>query len=338
MPAASWCCPTRPCSARCSRTTAAIRRSSAHRRAHYRAMAVKSAAGSGETFWDEYDHRLRRGGRRRRRRRRRRRAIVLGRTRNAHLWRWPIPESVAALRALHDAGVPIGVVSNASGQIEEVLRAQRRLPGRATGPARAGAGRSSTATSSASPSPTRGSSTPRSAHFDGIDRSRDRLRRRLGDDGHRRRARGRSAPDPARPVRRPPRRRLRAHRVADGPGADERGRRRQPAVASSGAQSIDLDEYEERFEHAVRARRGRPDRVVGASGRPGRSVLDAGCGTGRVAIELHRRGLDVVGRRPGRRHARARPRPRRPTSRGRTPTWRRCSSTGGSASSRCRAT
>lgn len=26
-----------------------------------------------------------------------------------------------------------------------------------------------------------------------------------------------------------------------------------------------------------------------------RSVLDAGCGTGRIAIELHRRGLDVVG-------------------------------------------
>jgi SAM-dependent methyltransferase len=26
-----------------------------------------------------------------------------------------------------------------------------------------------------------------------------------------------------------------------------------------------------------------------------RSVLDAGCGTGRVAIELFRRGLDVVG-------------------------------------------
>jgi SAM-dependent methyltransferase len=26
-----------------------------------------------------------------------------------------------------------------------------------------------------------------------------------------------------------------------------------------------------------------------------RTVLDAGCGTGRVAIELHRRGLDVVG-------------------------------------------
>lgn len=91
-----------------------------HRRAHYRAMAVKSAAGSGETFWDEYDrayvvavgvaaadgHAA---------------AIALGRTRNPHLWRWPIPESVEVLRALHVAGMPIGVVSNASGQIEEVL-------------------------------------------------------------------------------------------------------------------------------------------------------------------------------------------------------------------------
>lgn len=93
----------------------------AHRRAHYRAMAAKSAAGSGESFWHEYD-----------------RAyvesvgiadadidtaaLVLGHTRNAHLWRWPIPESVAALRLLHRAGMPMGVVSNASGQIEDVLR------------------------------------------------------------------------------------------------------------------------------------------------------------------------------------------------------------------------
>jgi len=92
-----------------------------HRRAHYRAMAVKSAARSGETFWDEYDHAYvdavgidaadRDAA-----------AIALGRTRNAHLWRWPIPESVEALRALHEAGRPMGVVSNASGQIEEVLR------------------------------------------------------------------------------------------------------------------------------------------------------------------------------------------------------------------------
>jgi FMN phosphatase YigB (HAD superfamily) len=92
-----------------------------HHRAHYRAMAAKSAAGTGETHWDEYDLAYveavgiaapdREAA-----------MIALGRTRNAHLWRWPIPESVNALRALHDAGVPIGVVSNASGQIEEVLR------------------------------------------------------------------------------------------------------------------------------------------------------------------------------------------------------------------------
>jgi putative hydrolase of the HAD superfamily len=93
----------------------------AHVRAHYRGMAAKSAAGSGEAFWTEYD-----------------RAYVravgvpapdvepaaatLGRTRTAALWRWPIPDSVTALRAMHAAGVPIGVVSNASGQIADVLR------------------------------------------------------------------------------------------------------------------------------------------------------------------------------------------------------------------------
>lgn len=93
----------------------------AHVRAHYVGMAAKSAAGSGETLWSEYDH-----------------AyvdavgvpahehdeavIALGRTRNAYLWRWPIPDSVAALAALHAAGVPMGVVSNASGQVEAALR------------------------------------------------------------------------------------------------------------------------------------------------------------------------------------------------------------------------
>ncbi len=93
----------------------------AHRRAHYRAMAVKSATGKGEAFWDEYNHayvatigvhahEVAEA------------AAVLGSTRTAHLWRWPIPESVAALRALHDIGTPVGVVSNASGQIEAVLR------------------------------------------------------------------------------------------------------------------------------------------------------------------------------------------------------------------------
>lgn len=92
-----------------------------HRRAHYRAMAAKSTAGATEGFWDDYDHayvasvgvpaeRVDAA------------AVALGHTRNAYLWRWPIPESVAAVRALHEAGVPMGVVSNASGQIEEMLR------------------------------------------------------------------------------------------------------------------------------------------------------------------------------------------------------------------------
>ena len=92
-----------------------------HRRAHYAAMAAKSAQGAEERDWHEYD-----------------RAYVesvgvapddvedaataLGRTRTALLWRWPIPESLKALAALDAAGVPLGVVSNASGQIEDVLR------------------------------------------------------------------------------------------------------------------------------------------------------------------------------------------------------------------------
>jgi putative hydrolase of the HAD superfamily len=96
----------------------------AHVRAHYRAMAVKSWAGSGETFWDEYNlaycesigipdddvHYA---------------AKVLERTRSAYLWRWPIPESVEALGRFAEAGIPMGVVSNASGQIEDVLLRSR---------------------------------------------------------------------------------------------------------------------------------------------------------------------------------------------------------------------
>ena len=89
-------------------------------RAHYAGMAAKSAAGHGESFWDEYNRAYVRcvgvpeeevdAA-----------ALALGHTRNAHLWRWPIPDSVRALAALHTAGVPVGVVSNASGQIEETL-------------------------------------------------------------------------------------------------------------------------------------------------------------------------------------------------------------------------
>jgi putative hydrolase of the HAD superfamily len=92
-----------------------------HVRAHYAAMAAKSAANSPETFWDDYngayvasigvpEHE------------RAVAAVVLERTRSAWLWRWPIASSVTALRRLHERGVPIGVVSNASGQIADVLR------------------------------------------------------------------------------------------------------------------------------------------------------------------------------------------------------------------------
>lgn len=94
-----------------------------HRRAHYAGMAAKSAAAAGEMEWEVYDrsyvqwagvaddhveHA----------------AMLLGRTRTALLWRWPIPETMDALDKLAAAGVPMGVVSNAAGQVEaELLRA-----------------------------------------------------------------------------------------------------------------------------------------------------------------------------------------------------------------------
>jgi SAM-dependent methyltransferase len=58
---------------------------------------------------------------------------------------------------------------------------------------------------------------------------------------------------------------------------------------------VDLGSYEERWRRmadAGRAVHGEADLV--ASYAPGH-VLDAGCGTGRVAIELDRRGIDVAG-------------------------------------------
>jgi putative hydrolase of the HAD superfamily len=95
-----------------------------HRRAHYAAMAVKSAQGAEERDWREYDRAYVRSigivdgdvdeA-----------AAVLGHARTAALWRWPIPDSGAALAALAAAEIPLGVVSNASGQIESVLRRSR---------------------------------------------------------------------------------------------------------------------------------------------------------------------------------------------------------------------
>jgi putative hydrolase of the HAD superfamily len=90
-------------------------------RAHYGAMTAKSRAGSLEDDWSHYNrayvelvgvpaHEIESA------------MFVLSRTRHAHLWRAPLAGSAEALRALNAAGMPVGVVSNASGQIEEILR------------------------------------------------------------------------------------------------------------------------------------------------------------------------------------------------------------------------
>lgn len=91
-----------------------------HRRAHYVGMKAKSDSSADETSWNAYDLAYVA-------------AIgvaqtdcveaaeVLGRTRYHHTWRWIIPESRSALERLAQAGVPMGVVSNANGQIEAML-------------------------------------------------------------------------------------------------------------------------------------------------------------------------------------------------------------------------
>jgi putative hydrolase of the HAD superfamily len=91
-----------------------------HRRAHYAAMAVKSQLNHGEYDWAAYDDAYVRAV-----------GVVdehvdvasrlLFACRVPDLWRWPIPESVDGLRRLHARGVPLGVVSNASGQIAATL-------------------------------------------------------------------------------------------------------------------------------------------------------------------------------------------------------------------------
>lgn len=92
-----------------------------HRRAHYAGMKAKSDRSEPEGSWGVYDEAYvvavgvdpadREEA-----------AFVLGRTRSAWLWRWAIPETRRALDALAAAEVPMGVVSNASGQIEAMLR------------------------------------------------------------------------------------------------------------------------------------------------------------------------------------------------------------------------
>lgn len=92
-----------------------------HRRAHYAGMAAKSRTGSVEGHWNDYNvvyvttvgvasDQVELA------------AEVLDHTRTHHLWRWPIPETLRALARLAAADVPMGVVSNASGQVEAELR------------------------------------------------------------------------------------------------------------------------------------------------------------------------------------------------------------------------
>lgn len=91
-----------------------------HRRAHYAGMAAKSRVDAVEADWQVYNETyvatvgvaadmaaIA--------------ATLLGRTRSADLWRYPIAENVKAIEELAARGVPMSVVSNAAGQIEWVL-------------------------------------------------------------------------------------------------------------------------------------------------------------------------------------------------------------------------
>ena len=99
----------------------ASRDHSLYLRAHYSAMAAKSADGSAEHEWSAFDREFVRAVGVPTEHREEA-ALVLSRIRNAHIWRAPVPGSVESLHRLNALGVPVGVVSNASGQIESVLR------------------------------------------------------------------------------------------------------------------------------------------------------------------------------------------------------------------------
>ncbi len=95
----------------------------AQRRAHYAGMKAKSDVDASETTWGPYNDAyvaavgVPEADRREA-------ADVFDGARHSPLWRWMIPETRAALDVLAAAGVPMGVVSNASGQIEAMLRRQ----------------------------------------------------------------------------------------------------------------------------------------------------------------------------------------------------------------------
>ena len=270
--------------------------------------------------------------------------MVLEHTRNATPWRWPIPESVDALRRCTRRGVPMGVVSNASGQIEEVLRRSGvcQVGDGAARPVRVVIDSHRRRRRQARPADLRLRARALPRH-----RPRaHRLRRRLGDDGHRRRPRPqactpccstRTTTTPTPTSTASPRSatcspcstgELVASSAASGPS----GRARQRAVGRV-------------------ARRDRPRRVRGPL-RPRRRPRRGGLS--RVAAPAqrarcrlrHRPCRDRArpardrrdGRRPRRRSARSRPGQGAtgPLATGRP--GRRCGSTGSSTSWRCRAT
>src|SRR5581483_942807 len=90
---------------------------------------------------------------------------------------------------------------------------------------------------------------------------------------------------------------LSPRRCRRAPGATGAGRRTHARVPAriSGVTGWDGDDYQRRFDALAAAGHdvhGEADFVMSLGPA---SVLDAGCGTGRVAIELARRGVDVVG-------------------------------------------
>lgn len=60
-------------------------------------------------------------------------------------------------------------------------------------------------------------------------------------------------------------------------------------------QRVDLDEYDRRWDQLEAAGKSVHDEATFVDRLEGRLILDAGCGTGRVATELSRRGRTVVG-------------------------------------------
>lgn len=92
-------------------------------RAHYAGMRAQDAEADERDDWDLYKVRLAAAA-----------GVPADRAVEAgaalldvwspYIWRHPLPQSIAALHALHRRGVPIGVVSNASGQIAGTLAVQ----------------------------------------------------------------------------------------------------------------------------------------------------------------------------------------------------------------------